>query len=64
VALMYILLPLSIILASAAVLAFIGAVRGGQFDDTTTPAWRILFDDDSTPSRPRSSEPNQGTGDA
>jgi len=25
--------------------AFVWAVRSGQFDDTTTPALRILFDD-------------------
>jgi cbb3-type cytochrome oxidase maturation protein len=62
--LMYILLPLSLLLASAAVVAFVWAVRAGQFDDTTTPAWRVLFDDDSSPSRPRSNEPNQGNGDA
>lgn len=26
--------------------AYIWAARSGQFDDTTTPAYRILFDDE------------------
>jgi cbb3-type cytochrome oxidase maturation protein len=25
--------------------AFVWAVRSGQFDDTVSPAWRVLFDD-------------------
>ena len=31
--------------------AFVWAVRSGQFDDTTTPAHRVLFDD-PVPRRP------------
>ncbi|MCC6675831.1 MAG: cbb3-type cytochrome oxidase assembly protein CcoS [Phycisphaerales bacterium] len=42
----YIVLPLAIIIASAAVLAFIWAVRRGEFDDLDTPPLRMLFDDD------------------
>lgn len=45
----YIVLPLAILIASAAVLAFIWAVRRGEFDDLDTPAVRILFDDDDEP---------------
>jgi len=39
-------------------LAFVWAVRTGQFDDTTTPAVRILLDDVDAPasSRPSSSQ--------
>lgn len=40
------LVPLALILAGAAVLAFRWAVRDGQFDDTETPAIRILFEDE------------------
>jgi cbb3-type cytochrome oxidase maturation protein len=29
--------------------AFVWAVRSGQFDDVVSPAWRVLFDD--TPGR-------------
>ncbi len=42
----YILLPAAVILAIAAVGAFIWAVRRGQFDDLDTPAVRILHDDE------------------
>lgn len=48
----YIVLPLAILIASAAVLAFIWAVRRGEFDDLDTPAVRILFDDDDAPISP------------
>jgi cbb3-type cytochrome oxidase maturation protein len=37
--------------------AFVWAVRSGQFDDTATPAIRILFDDD----QPSSSIPPEGS---
>jgi cbb3-type cytochrome oxidase maturation protein len=42
---LYIVLPLAILLAIAAVLAFSWAVRTGQMDDLQTPALRILHDD-------------------
>lgn len=42
----YVLLPLATLLAAAALIAFIRAVRSGQFDDLDTPAVRILHDDD------------------
>ena len=54
----YVLLPVAIILATVAVLAFIRAVRGGQFDDLETPRWRILTEDDAPPrSRERERDP-------
>ena len=54
---LYVLVPLALLLAGAAVLAFRWAVRDGQFDDTDTPALRILLDDsephsDGTPTDP------------
>ena len=42
----YILLPVAVVLAIAAVAAFIWAVRRGQFDDLDTPAVRVLHDDE------------------
>ena len=43
---LYVILPVALILASAAVAAFIWAARRGQFDDLTTPSFRILDDAD------------------
>ena len=47
----FVLVPLALVLAGAAVLAFRWAVRDGQFDDVETPALRILLDDEERPSR-------------
>lgn len=41
----YIVLPLALVLAGAALAAFIWAVRGGQYDDVDTAAYRALHDD-------------------
>ena len=43
---LYFLVPIALLLATASILAFMWAVRSGQFDDTETPALRILLDDD------------------
>ena len=42
---MFILLPLALLFAGAALLVFIWAARAGQFDDLETPALRILHED-------------------
>jgi len=42
----YILLSISIIVAIIFFIAFITAVRNGQFDDSYTPSVRMLFDDE------------------
>jgi cbb3-type cytochrome oxidase maturation protein len=52
---MYILLPVALLLAGAALLVFIWAARAGQFDDLETPALRILHED------PEVSAPGDGT---
>jgi cbb3-type cytochrome oxidase maturation protein len=39
--------PLAIGIAAIAVVAFIWAVRSGQFDDLDTPALRVLHDDEA-----------------
>jgi len=41
-----ILILASLVVALAFLGAFIWAVRGGQFEDTTTPAMRILGEDE------------------
>lgn len=43
---LYIVLPLALLIASIAVLAFAWVVRSGQLDDVDTPPRRILFDDE------------------
>lgn len=44
-----ILLPLALGIALFFLIAYIWAVRSGQFDDTTTPAYRILIEDAPLP---------------
>ena len=39
------LIIFSVIVATVFLVAFIWAVRSGQFDDTKSPSVRILFDD-------------------
>ena len=41
----FILVPLSIVFATGFLVAFIWAVRSGQFDDTSTPSMRLLADE-------------------
>jgi len=41
----YIMLPISLLLAFGFLAAYIWSVRSGQFEDTQTPAMRILPDD-------------------
>lgn len=42
---LYVVLPLALIIAGAAVAAFAWTVRSGQLDDVDTPPRRILLDD-------------------
>lgn len=42
----YVLLAISIIVAVAFFIAFITAVKSGQYDDSYTPSVRMLFDDE------------------
>jgi cbb3-type cytochrome oxidase maturation protein len=44
---LYLLIPLSLVLALLIGVAFWWAVKSGQFDDLDGPAQRILRDDDS-----------------
>ncbi|MFT5300241.1 MAG: cbb3-type cytochrome oxidase maturation protein [Mariniblastus sp.] len=42
---LYIALPVALIVAVIAVVAFVVQVKSGQFDDLETPPRRMLFDD-------------------
>lgn len=42
----YILLTISIVVAIAFFIAFIFAIRRGQYDDSYTPSVRMLFEDE------------------
>lgn len=50
---LYLLIPLVLVLAGAAVWAFIWSVRSGQFDDLEGPAHRVLTDSETPTSDPR-----------
>lgn len=42
---LFVLIPLSIAIAASFLAAFLWAVRSGQYDDTCTPAMRMLHND-------------------
>lgn len=44
---LYVLIPLALVLAGAALTAFLWSVRHGQLDDLDTPAQRAVFDDET-----------------
>lgn len=41
----YVMIPVALALASGAIVAFIWAVRSGQYDDPQNEAYRMLFED-------------------
>jgi len=41
----FILIPLSIIIAAFFLFAFVWAVKSGQYEDTCTPSLRVLTED-------------------
>ena len=61
---LYLMVPMALMLGAGAVVAFIWAARGGQYDDVDSPAHRMLHDDEpagrkngadqQTPGRPPS----------
>ncbi|UTH73854.1 cbb3-type cytochrome oxidase assembly protein CcoS [Chromobacterium sp. IIBBL 290-4] len=53
---LYLLIPLSLVLAFVIGAIFWWATRSGQFDDMEGPAHRILMDDD-TPRTPLDDDP-------
>lgn len=42
---LYLVLPLALVVAAGAVIAFVWSVRTGQLDDVDSPPRRMLFDD-------------------
>ncbi|GGZ83097.1 cbb3-type cytochrome oxidase assembly protein CcoS [Algibacter mikhailovii] len=48
----YILLAISIIVAIGFFIAFIVAVKSGQYDDSYTPSVRMLFEDELIKEKP------------
>ncbi|MCC7168047.1 MAG: cbb3-type cytochrome oxidase assembly protein CcoS [Rhodospirillales bacterium] len=46
------LIPIALLLGLAGLVAFLWALRSGQFDDLDGAAHRILFDDEPTPHGP------------
>lgn len=51
---LYLLVPLSVVLALVIAVVFVLAIRSGQFDDLEGPAYRMLADEDDA-DRPQSS---------
>ena len=52
----YILLSISIIVAIIFFIAFIIAVKNGQYDDSYTPSIRMLFEDELVKDQTKSSK--------
>lgn len=52
----YILLSISILVAVIFFIAFIVAVRNGQYDDSYTPSVRMLFEDELIKDKPKKSK--------
>lgn len=48
----FILIGISLLVAGGFLIAFLWAVRNGQYEDDYTPSVRILFDDDPSSSEP------------
>ena len=42
---LYLVLPLALVVATLAVIAFVWSVRSGQLDDLDTPPHRLLLED-------------------
>ncbi|WP_089679012.1 cbb3-type cytochrome oxidase assembly protein CcoS [Catalinimonas alkaloidigena] len=49
---LFILIGVSLVVASGFLGAFLWATHAGQFDDDYTPSVRMLFDDDKPDSKP------------
>jgi len=49
----YVLLSISIIVAIVFFIAFVIAVRNGQYDDSYTPSVRMLFEDELVKEQPK-----------
>ena len=61
---LYILLPLALILVTAAILAYRWATKEGQFDDLETPAVRAVLDDTARASDQMAGDRDTGSTDS
>lgn len=52
----YLLISISILVAIGFFIAFIMAVKTGQYDDDYTPSVRMLFDDELKTEQPKSEQ--------
>lgn len=59
---LYLLIPVTLILAGVALGLFVWAIHAGQFDDLETPAIRILFDDGPPPAEAEANGPTPHDG--
>ena len=55
---LYLVLPLALVIAGGAVLAFVWSVRSGQLDDLDTPGCRLLLDDENHATIAQPTEPS------
>jgi cbb3-type cytochrome oxidase maturation protein len=51
VSVILLLIPVSIVFATIFLVAFIWAVRSGQYEDTCTPSMRLLVEEDHLPAK-------------
>ena len=52
----FFLIPLALVIGAAALIAFLWALRSGQYEDLDGAAQRILFEDDQPAPRPDQKE--------
>jgi cbb3-type cytochrome oxidase maturation protein len=60
---LFFLLPVSGVFSVIIVVALLWAVKSGQFDDLEGPAYRILMDEDETPSTIQKNKKVKNTND-
>jgi cbb3-type cytochrome oxidase maturation protein len=58
-AIIFILILISLVVAVGFLLAYLWATRSGQFDDEYTPSVRMLFDDELIENQPEKPEEDQ-----
>ena len=54
----FLLIPLSLVIAAAFLGGFIWAVRSGQYEDTCTPSMRLLTEEKISSVKPNPAKPN------
>ena len=59
---LFVLVPTVLLVVAAAVVAYLWAARRGQFDDLTTPALRVLHDDEPAPRPEEASDASRADG--